>query len=225
MTPAGEKLRARIISECEREIRIYLAGPLAERKKRAEMAAARTDAAGWSRHYDPMTPVAVHESGHLLVCALMGQPFQRVSIRPLPNSGGRLMRGDQPVAPDADAVPGSSDRKLIVGRLHWLWLAYDSPDWKGMRAILRRLRGETDELLTRHWHYVEAVANRLLVRLELDGVEAAGLLAGLRPHCHTNNSRVLPGEKLPRVERPHGFATVRDENRLPVVGGGARWPR
>lgn len=181
MTPEGETLRATIISNSEREIRICLAGPLAERRKRKEMAAAKTDAAGWSRHYDPMTPLAVHESGHLLVCAVMGQPFQRVSIRPLPNSGGRLMRGDGPVKPDADAAPGSSDCKMIVGRLHWLWLAYDSPDWKGMLAILRRLRGETDDLLNRHWHLVETVANRLLVRLEMDRDEAAELLTGLRP--------------------------------------------
>jgi hypothetical protein len=180
VTPEGEKLRATIIANSEREIRICLAGPLAERRKRREMAAAKTDAEGWSRLYDPMTPVAIHESGHLVVCALMAQPFQRVSIRPLPNSGGRLMRGDTPVAPDTDVVAGSSDRKIIVGRLHWLWLAYDSPNWKGMLAILRRLRAETDDLLDRHWHYVETVANRLVVRLEMDCVEAGELLAGLR---------------------------------------------
>ena len=98
------------------------------------------------------------------------------------------MRGDGPVAPDTDVVTGSSDRKIIVGRLHWLWLAYDSPNWKGMLAILRRLRAETDDLLDRHWHYVETVANRLVVRLEMDCVEAAGLLVGLRPEgdCHNN---------------------------------------
>ncbi|MCZ2146970.1 MAG: hypothetical protein LC126_04270 [Bryobacterales bacterium] len=180
MTPEGEKLRATIISDSEREIRISLAGPLAERRKRREMAAAKTDAAGWTRHYDPMTPLAIHESGHLVVCAVTGQPFQRVSIRPLPNSAGRLMRGDAPVEPDADAAPGSSDRKMIVGRLHWLWLAYDSPNWKGMLAILRRLRGETDELLNLHWHFVERVANRLLVREEMDHDEAEELLVGLR---------------------------------------------
>jgi hypothetical protein len=112
-----------------------------------------------------------------------------------------------------------------VGRLHWLWLAYDSPDWKGMLAILRRLRAETDDLLARHWHYVEAVANRLLVRLEMDGAEAAGLLAGLLPHCPPHNFWVLPGEELPRVDESHNLASDRDENRLPVVGGGARWPR
>jgi len=182
VTPEGERLRATIISESEREIRICLAGPLAERRKRKEMAAAKTDAAGWTRHYDPMTTVAIHESGHLLVCALMGQPFQRVSIRPLPNSDGRLMRGDTPMAPDTDVVAGSSDRKIIVGRLRWLWLAYDSPNWKGMLAILRRLRGETDDLLNRNWYFVERVANRLLVREEMDHDEAAELLAGLRRH-------------------------------------------
>jgi hypothetical protein len=181
VTPEGEKLRATIIANSERDIRICLAGPLAERRKRREMAAAKTDAAGWSRHYDPMTPVAIHESGHLLVCVLMGQPFQRVSIRPLPNSGGRLIRGDAPAPPDTDVVAGSSDRKIIVGRLHWLWLACDSPNWKGMLAILRRLRGETDDLLNRHWHFVERVANRLLVRMEMDRHEAAELLMDLRP--------------------------------------------
>jgi hypothetical protein len=201
-----------------------LAGPLAERKKRAEMAGAKTDAMGWSRHYDPITPVAVHESGHLLVCALLGQPFQRVSIRPMPHSGGRLIRGDQPVALDADVVAGSSDRKIIVDRLRLLWLAHESPGWKDTRAILRRLQGETDDLLSRHWHLVETAANRLLVRLEMDRTEAAGLLAGLRP----DNFWVLPGEELPRVERRHHLASDRPAKWLPVaclIPGGAVWPR
>jgi hypothetical protein len=59
-----------------------------------------------------------------------------------------------------------------------------------MLAILRRLRGETDDLLDRNWHFVERVANRLLVRLEMDRDEAAELLAGLRPDGDWQNSDV-----------------------------------
>ena len=46
MTPAGEKLRATIIANGERAIQISLAGPLAERRKRIEITAAKPDMAG-----------------------------------------------------------------------------------------------------------------------------------------------------------------------------------
>ena len=72
MTPAGEKLRATIIANGERAIQISLAGPLAERRKRIEIAAAKPDMAGWRRHYDPMSCVAFHEAGHAVVVECWG---------------------------------------------------------------------------------------------------------------------------------------------------------
>ncbi len=38
-------------------------------------------------------------------------------------------------------------------------------------------------MLERHWHYVGTVANRLLVRLEMEREEIEALLVGLRPEC------------------------------------------
>jgi hypothetical protein len=92
VTPAGENLRATIIANSERSIRISLAGPLAEKRKRAEIAAAKPDEAGWRRHYDPMSWLAFHEAGHAVACRLLGQPVQLISIVP---------RGIQPGAASA----------------------------------------------------------------------------------------------------------------------------
>ena len=176
MTPSIEELMAR----SERSIKISLGGPLAERRMRAAMASARPDGGGWCRHYDPQTPTACHEAGHLIVCAALGEPFVWVSIRPLPNSGGRLVRGNDPVAPDHDAPPGTSDRIQIVNRMRLLWLGLGSPGWREMLAVIRRLRAETNQLLDRYWLYVETVTNRLLVRLQMDRAEVETLLVGLR---------------------------------------------
>jgi len=180
VTPAGENLRATIIANSERSIRISLAGPLAEKRKRAEIAAAKPDEAGWRRHYDPMSWLAFHEAGHAVVCRLLGQPVQLISIVPRANSAGRCVGGDTPVPLDSDSSAGASDRKHIAEQMEWVSFARGYSNRQQARATLRRLRRETNELLNQHWHFVEAVAHRLLVRLEMERQEVEACLAGLR---------------------------------------------
>lgn len=180
MTPAGDKLRATIIANGERSIQISLAGPLAEKRKRAEIAAAKPDKAGWRRHYDPMSWLAFHEAGHAVVCRLLGQPVQLISIVPRANSAGRCVGGETPVPLDSDSAPGASDRKHIAEQMEWVSFARGYSNRQEARATLRRLKRETNELLNRHWHLVEAVAHRLLVRLEMERYEVEACLAGLR---------------------------------------------
>lgn len=179
---SGVELRSATVVGCERAIMISLAGPLAERRKHREIeCAGQPDAEGWRRFYDPKIPLAIHEAGHAVARLVLGEPVRLVSIRPLPNSLGRVVGGDEPVEPDYDAPAGSSDHRHVVDRLRLLWLAHGSPGWRDLRAILRRLRGETEALLDCHWHQVERLAGCLLVRTELDRAEIDGLLAGLRP--------------------------------------------
>ena len=180
MTPAGEKLRATIIANSERSIRISLAGPLAEKRKRAEIAAAKPDEAGWRRHYDPMSWLAFHEAGHAVVCRLLGQPVQLISIVARANSAGRCVGGDTPVPLDSDSAPGASDRKHIAEQMEWVSFARGYSSRQAARATLRRLKRETNEMLNQHWLYVEAIAHRLLVRLEMERDQVEACLAGLR---------------------------------------------
>jgi hypothetical protein len=180
VTPAGEKLRATIIANSERSIQISLAGPLAEKRKRAEIAAAKPDEAGWRRHYDPMSWLAFHEAGHAVVCRLLGQPVQLISIVPRANSAGRCVGGETPVPMDSDCSPGASDRKHIAEQMGWVSFARGYSNRQQARATLRSLKRETNELLNRHWLFVEVVARRLLVRLEMERDEVEACLAGLR---------------------------------------------
>lgn len=180
MTPAGEKLRATIIANSERSIQISLAGPLAEKRKRVEIAAAKPDEAGWRRHYDPMSWLAFHEAGHAVACRLLGQPVQLISIVPRANSAGRCIGGETPVPLDSDSVPGASDRKQIAEQMEWVSFARGYSNRQEARAALRRLKLGTNDMLDRHWHFVEAIASRLLVRLEMEREEVEACLAGLR---------------------------------------------
>ena len=180
MTPAGEKLRATIIANSERSIQISLAGPLAEKRKRVEIATAKPDEAGWRRHYDPMSWLAFHEAGHAVVCRLLGQPVQLISIVPRANSAGRCVGGDTPVPLDSDSAPGASDRKHIAEQMEWVSFARGYSSRQAARATLRRLKRETNEMLNQHWLYVEAIGHRLLVRLEMERDQVEACLAGLR---------------------------------------------
>lgn len=191
MTPNGERLRATIIANGERSIQISLAGPLAERRKRIEIAAAKPDLAGWRRHYDPMSWLAVHEAGHAVVCRLLGHPVQLISIVPRANSAGRCIGGDRPVPQDSDSMPGASDRKHIAEQMEWVSFARGWSNRQEARAALRRLKQETNEMLDRHWHFVEAVANRLLARLVMERDEVEALLVGLRQGCTTADPELL----------------------------------
>lgn len=183
MTPAGERLRATIIANSERAIQTSLAGPLAERRKRIEITAAKPDMAGWRRHYDPMSCVAFHEAGHAVACRVLGEPVQLISIVPRANSLGRCVGGDKPVPLDCDSAPGVSDRKEISRQLEWVSFVRGLSNRQQAWAEFRRLKRETNLMLERHWHFVGAVANRLLVRLEMERDEIEALLVGLRPEC------------------------------------------
>ena len=183
MTPAGESQRATILVNAARSIQIYLAGPLAERRKRIEINATKPDVAGWRRLYDPMSCVAFHEAGHAVACRVLGDPVQLISIVPRANSLGRCVGGDKPVPLDSDSAPGVSDCKEIARQLEWMSFVRGFSNRQQAWAEFRRLKRETNEILERHWHFVGAVANRLLVRLEMERDEIEGLLVGLRPGC------------------------------------------
>lgn len=139
MTPAGEKLRATIIANGERAIQISLAGPLAERRKRIEIKATKPDAAGWRRHYDPMSCVAFHEAGHAVACRVLREPVQLISIIPRTNSSGRVVGGDKPVPLDCDSAPGVSDRKEIARQLEWVSFVRGLSNRQQAWAEFRRL--------------------------------------------------------------------------------------
>ena len=80
-----------------------------------------------------------------------------------------------------DCQPGSSDQIQVVEWLRVIWVAVSCPEWREMRAILRRLRAETSAILDRRWVHVQAVGNRLLAQEELNRAEVESLLVGLRP--------------------------------------------
>ena len=183
MTPAGEKLRATIIANGERAIQISLAGPLAERRKRIEIRATKPDAAGWRRLYDPMSCVAFHEAGHAVACRALGEPVQLISIVPRANSLGRVVGGNKPVPADFDCAPGASDRKEIARQLEWMSFVRGLSNRQQAWAEFCRLKREASQILERNWHFVGTVANRLLVRLEMERDEIEALLVGLRPEC------------------------------------------
>jgi hypothetical protein len=191
MTPAGENLRATIIANGERAIQISLAGPLAERRKRIEITATKPDMAEWRRHYDPMSCVAFHEAGHAVACRLLGEPVQLISIVPRANSLGRCVGGDKPVPLDCDSAPGVSDRKEIARQLEWVSFVRGLSNRQHAWVEFRRLKRETNEMLERHWHFVGTVANRLLVRLEMERDEIEALLRGLRPECRPAHPELI----------------------------------
>jgi hypothetical protein len=176
------------VAHFERKAIAILAG------RRAEARALKPDAEGWRKVLDRQTLTGLHESAHLVAAYKVGLVPYEARLMPGERRDGIACYGTTPVRPpqhestEHDLAP---DRhKLVRDYCPALALAwYGELTWQSIRACIRKLTAQTDELVAAHLLLIWNVANALLRRGRLDQKEIADLL---NPPPRPGESRGTP---------------------------------
>lgn len=151
--------------------------------RRAEKRGLQGSEPGWQRVLDREQRIALHEAGHALVALKLGQFVYEAAIITEPGiNAGYIKHGATPQRPPEKPLRKETDERSLVRRfapavaLAW----YGSIGFRCIRACIRMLTAQTDEMLAADWPLVWHVANALLQERTLSQERIAMLLAPRR---------------------------------------------
>lgn len=157
--------------------------------RRAEVLALKPDAAGWRKVLAREEIVALHEAAHLVAARELGFVPYECRLAPGERYDGIACYGTTPERPPHLGPPEdlqTDTHRLVRDYCPALALArYGKITWRTVRACIRRLTVQTDELLAASWLLVWHIANALLREKTLNQVRIAELL---NPHPRRESS-------------------------------------
>lgn len=123
---------------------------------------------------------ARHEATHAVLSFLFGLPFLYVTIMPEQGSPGHLqpLKSDRPTSPAVSEFVERVLRGRLSDRRRVVFVLFLEPGatWQTVRRECRRLEAKARGLVETHWLLIRDLAEELLQRSRLTGVEVESFL-------------------------------------------------